>query len=110
MHKIIAVMFAAGVALVIVAFVAADPGSDINGDGPVNAVDVAIVKRDFGQVYPPSPCVTYRVFTDENQPDYPIINTLEEVITPRGGHFLIPTEHPAHEALKAGTPVSLRAC
>ena len=82
-----------------------NPAADVDGNGIVNSLDLLRVEVEYGSQYPANPCVEYKVFDDTNQPTgVAIANSLGEVITPRGGMFLYPSEHPAYDSIRNGTP------
>ena len=82
-----------------------NPAADVSGNGRVDAIDLGIVGSEFGQDYPPNPCVSWQVFDDTNQPTaYAIANSFGEIITPRGGYWLYDSTHPAYDAIRNGTP------
>ena len=82
-----------------------NPAADVDGNGIVNSLDLLRVEVEYGSTYPANPCVEYKVFDDTNQPTgVAIANSLGEIITPRGGMFLYPSEHPAYDSIRNGTP------
>ena len=82
-----------------------DDPRDLDGNGIVNSLDLLRVEVEYGSTYPANPCVEYKVFDDTNQPTgVAIANSLGEIITPRGGMFLYPSEHPAYDSIRNGTP------
>lgn len=80
--------------------------SDVNGNGIVDAIDMLIVSQDFGTLTTPQPCIEY----DMPPFDRVLHGTSGEPFTPTGGVFVITGGDARREALRLGTPVSLRAC
>lgn len=85
-------------------------GYDVDGNGVVNSADLLQVALKFGEETGANPCVSYETFDENNQPDYLIVNSLGAVVTPMGGYFLLPGDHPAREGFRLGTPVPPRLC
>ena len=70
---------------------------DVDGDGTVTVLDLYLVASAFGQTGEPNPCVKWVEFDDDTRPTATVINSLGEVVeNPRGGHYLIPADHPEY--------------
>ena len=83
---------------------------DLNKDGAVNVLDLALVAASFNATTEAIPCVRYVVFDDQVVPTATVINSLGEVTDPRGYTYLIPASHPLYDDVQAGVPVDLWAC
>lgn len=86
--------------------------ADVNADGAVNSLDLKGVAANFGAHYDPNPCVDYASFDDTHlpPPDTDIVNSLGEIITPRGGMYLVYGEHPQYATIRAGGVPDLWVC
>lgn len=93
---------------------AGNPYADVNGDGDVNSGDQGIVASEYGHGrFPENPCVQLEYFDDANPIPTErgiIVNSLFEVITPRGWSYGVPGDHPGYPVLASGSPWPLRAC
>jgi hypothetical protein len=91
---------------------------DVNDNGHCTLSDAIILQQNVfrnpewadGLPDTANPCVPYDVFDGVDDPDYPIVNSIEEYITPRGGMYLINWEHPLYASYKQGTPIALIPC
>ncbi len=77
--------------------------ADVDGNGHVNIIDVAIVAANINAQPPANPCVEYR------QPAEPVLvwGTMTDAAGPL---FLIPGDHPAYAPLQRGEPWPIRVC
>lgn len=77
--------------------------ADVDGNGSVNIIDIAIVAANFDETTEGNPCVEYA------QPSEPVLvwGTMTDAAGPL---FLVPGDHPAYQPLKEGTPWPLRVC